>query len=162
MLRNLKRSGFNTGELLTVYKTMIRPVADYAAVVYHSSLTDEQDERLERLQNQALKCIYGPFNSARKLRREAGIQSLRLRRITLCDKFVKKALTNPRFQHWFPLKSGRMSNRLRKQAAAPYLEEKARCDRLYNSPLFFFRRRLNGKEGKTYGKRNAQYREDLL
>ena len=57
MLRNLKTSGFTTEELLTVYKTMVRPVADYGAVVYHSSLTDEQDEALDNLQNAALKCV---------------------------------------------------------------------------------------------------------
>ena len=130
----------------------------YASVVYHSSLTDEQDERLERLQTQALKCIYGPYNSARKLRQAAGIATLRSRRIHLCDKFVKKALSNPRFQHWFPLRTGRTS--LRNKQPEVYKEEKARCDRLYNSPLFFFRRRLNGKEGKTYGERNKIYRED--
>ena len=69
-LRNLKNSGFSTEELVTVYKTMIRPVADYAAVVYHSSLTDAQDEELDRLQNHALKCIFGP-HSGRKLREMA-------------------------------------------------------------------------------------------
>ena len=57
MLRNLKKSGFNSNELVTVYNTMVRPVADYAAVVYHPSLTDQQDELLENLQNTSLKCI---------------------------------------------------------------------------------------------------------
>ena len=82
---------------------MIRPVADYACVVYHSSLTDAQDEELDRLQNHALKCIYGQF-SGRKLREMAGITTLRERRETLCDKFAGKLLGNPLFLHWFPLK----------------------------------------------------------
>ena len=34
MLRNLKNSGFTSEELILVYTTMIRPVADYGAVVY--------------------------------------------------------------------------------------------------------------------------------
>ena len=41
-LRNLKNSGFSTEDLVTVYNTMIRPLADYACAVYHSSLSDEQ------------------------------------------------------------------------------------------------------------------------
>ena len=159
MLRNLKRSGFNTEELVTVYKTMIRPVADYACVVYHSSLTDEQDELLERVQAQALKCIFGPFKSGRVLRGEACIETLRSRRIVLCDKFARKSLSNPRFSHWFPVKSTRTSARAGK-CQEIFLEQKARCDRLANSPLFFFRRRLNGKEGKRYGERNRKYREE--
>ena len=157
MLRNLKRSGFSTDELTRVYKTMIRTVADYGAVVYHSSLTDEQDERLERVQSSALKCIFGPFHSARKMRGLANILTLRQRRIDLCDKFAKKSLANPRFAHWFPLKAGRTSSRTSK-VTEKFLELKARCDRLNNSPLFYFRRRLNGKEGKSYGKRNEVYR----
>ena len=90
ILRNLKKSGFNADELVHVYQSMLRPVAEYACVVFHSGLTDEQDEQIELLQNQALKCIYGPFISARKMREKAGILSLRARRIELCDMFVKK------------------------------------------------------------------------
>ena len=91
------------------------------------------------------------------MRSKSGLLSLRQRRINLCDKFAKKALSNPRFAHWFPQKTGRRSLRKTQEI---FLEEKARCDRLYNSPIFYFRRRLNGKEGKKYGQRNAQYRND--
>ena len=50
-LRNLKTNGFSCKELVRVYTTMIRPNADYACVMYHSSLTDQQDEDIDRLQN---------------------------------------------------------------------------------------------------------------
>ena len=66
---------------------MIRPVAEYGCVAYHSSITDKQDEELERLQSHALKCIYGTDQSARQLRERANIQTLRVRREELCDKF---------------------------------------------------------------------------
>ena len=132
MLRNLKNHGFNAEELLKVYKTMIRPVLDYAAPVYHASITDEHDEKL---QVQALKAIFDPRLSGRKLREKVGISTLRQRREELTFKFASKCSTNPRF-----------------------LESKARCDRLKNSPLFYFRRVLNGKIGKTYGKRYEEYR----
>ena len=158
MLRNLKRNGFTEDELIQVYRTMIRPVAEYACVVYHSTLTDQQDEELERLQSHALACIYGGGISARQMRSKADLPSLRERRIELCDKFAKKALANPRFTHWFPVKQGRSSARTGVQKE-PFLEERARCQRLFNSPLFYFRRRLNGKEGKTYGIRNEEYRK---
>ena len=46
-LRNLKNCGFTCQELVRV--TIIRLVADYRCVVYHSSLTDEQDKDLDRL-----------------------------------------------------------------------------------------------------------------
>ena len=158
-LRNLKNSGFTTEELVQVYKTLIRPIADYACAVYHSSLTDEQDETLDKLQNHALKCIFGPL-SGRKLRDLAGVTTLRERRETICDKFASKLVSNPLliFAHWFPLKQSRSRARNTGKQEL-YQEQKARCDRLKNSPLYYFRRRLNGKVGKTYGKRYEEYRQ---
>ena len=46
-LWNLKRNGFTEEELVTVYKSSIRPVVDYLDVVYHSMLTDDLDEELD-------------------------------------------------------------------------------------------------------------------
>ena len=60
---------------------MLRPVVDYGCVVYHSSLMDAQDELLERLQNHALKTIYGPGISAKKMRELSGLPTLRERRV---------------------------------------------------------------------------------
>ena len=58
ILNHLKHSGFNKEELARVYRVIVRPVADYMAVVYHSMLSDREDEIIERLQSQALKIIY--------------------------------------------------------------------------------------------------------
>lgn len=54
VLRHLRMAGFTEAELATVYKTVICPIVDYCCVVYHSMLTDEQDQQIERLQSQAL------------------------------------------------------------------------------------------------------------
>ena len=157
MLRNLKASGFSAEELIRVYKTMIRPVADYGAIVYHSSITDEQDELLDNLQNHGLKCVYGPGISAPRMRAMSDLRTLRARYQDQCDKFARKCVLILRMAKWFPLKSKRASSRLKREE---YLEVKARCDRLKNSPFHYFRRRLNGKESKQYGKCHAEYRED--
>lgn len=154
-LRHLKKIGFSQSELVEVYKTNILPIADYTDVVYHSLMTDEMDERLKNAQNGALRCIFDPRLSAQALREASGLQTLRKRRIEHVDKFAQKCVLNPRFQHLFPLNNRRRSAR----AGEKYLEEYARCDRLRNSPLFFMRRRLNGKEGKSYGERNREFRE---
>ena len=102
MLRNLKRNGFTNPELVQVYKTMIRPVAEYSCVIYHSSLKDEQDELLDNLQNHALRCIFKSEKrlSGRKLREMAGVETLRKRREDLCDKFAEKCVKNPCFSHF--------------------------------------------------------------
>ena len=91
VLRHLKRAGFTEEELARVYCTVVRPVLNYCAVVYHPMLTDEQDQAVERLQAHALKCIYGYENSYAEMREKAGVTTHRARRIALCDKFASKA-----------------------------------------------------------------------
>ena len=63
-----------------------------------------------------------------------GVTTLRQRRIESCDKFAGKLVGMQQFQDYFSLKEARASRRagVREQ----YLEKKARCDRLVNSPSF--------------------------
>ena len=90
---------------MRVYTTIIRTVIEYGAVVYHSSMTDEQDEEaVENLQNTALKMIFGSGISARKMREMSGLPTLRRRREELCDKFALKCDDMPQFSEWFKLK----------------------------------------------------------
>ena len=86
----------------------------------------------------------------------AEVKTLRQRRIDACDKFANKCLGSVRFSEWFPRKGGRTSGR----NGEKFREDYARCNRLKNTPLFFMRRRLNGKPGKVYGERNKEYREE--
>ena len=157
VLRHLKHSGFTEEELVRVYKTVVRPILDYCCVVYHPQLTDEQDQRIERLQARALKNIFGYKMKYSDMRARAELTTHRERRILLADKFAQKAANHPRYSdRWFPLREGRQGTR---RQAETYKEFTARTDRLNNTPLFYFRRRLNGKEGKRFGERNRRYRE---
>ena len=153
VLRHLKIVGFSEDELAVVYRTVVRPILDYCAVVYHPMLTDEQDQLVERLQARALKNIYGYKDSYATMGSKAGVTTHRERRIELCDKFARKAAGNCRFS-WFPAREGRLGRH-----GESYKEFQARMDRLFNLPLYYFLRRLNGKLGKTYGERNRRYRE---
>ena len=121
-------------------------------------MTDEQDDLLERQQNLILKYIYGPKISAGKMRVMSGLPTLRQRRIDICDRFAEKAKDSPRFSRWFPKKT--VGRPPRKGVVRDiYIEKYARCDRLKNSPVFYMRRRLNGKPGRSYGARNRFWRE---
>ena len=155
LLIHLAQNGFSQPDLLKIYSSMIRPIAEYCAPVFHPMLTDKEDEQIERLQSTALRYIFGFGLSYKEMRERASLQTLRSRRIKLCDNFAAKCLKNPRFSSWFP--AHKPARRSRKPLT--YREEFARCDRLRNSPLFYMRRRLNGKSGKDYGKRNSKYRD---
>ena len=157
VLYHLRRAGFTEKDLAKVYRTCLLPILEYCSVVFHPMMKDEQDQAVERLQSAALRCIYGYSTSYARMRELAEVQTLRHRRIEASDKFAKNCLGHSRFSAWFPAKAvGRRSMR----KGDEYLEEFARCNRLKNTPLFYMRRRLNGKEGKSYGSRNAKYRNE--
>ena len=156
-LRHLGQLGFSQEDLVKVYCSLLLPIADYCGPAYHSMTTDIHDQELEGAQTEALRAIYGYGQSARKLRQRAGVDTLRERRIAATDKFASKCLNSPRFCTWFPLKTGRVSTR----TGEKYQEFFAKSERLKNSPLYYMRRRLNGKEGKIYGERNKMYRQNL-
>ena len=47
-----------TTDLMYYYQTVIRPVTEYACVVWHSSLTKGQANQLESIQRRAMKLIF--------------------------------------------------------------------------------------------------------
>ena len=81
-----------------VYKSNIRSCIEFCSVVYHSLLTGDQAARIEGLQYQALKCIYGVGESYRSLRERAGLDLLGERREKISDRFMDKSLRGG-FEH---------------------------------------------------------------
>ena len=157
ILYHLRRVGFSSTELVIVYKSMIRSLADYCCPAYHSLMTDIQDQQMERTQVGALRSIFGYEMTATCLRAEANVTTLRDRRIRLTDNFANKCLESERFKKWFPENDSRRSGRQSER----FKEFFAKNDRLRDSPLYYMRRRLNGKPGKEYGERNRKYRENF-
>ena len=129
-----------------MYKSSIRPVAEYAAAVFHPMLTDEQSKRIERQQNQALKFVFGHKISASKMRKKANIDSLQDRRKNTCAKFAKKTQENPRFKDWFPERPAPAYERRKEGRYRKFEEKTCKTQRCFNSPLYYYRRVLNGAE----------------
>ena len=89
-------------ELIKVYTSMVRPVAEYVTVVWHSSITKEQARELEKQQALAMKNIVGLDLSERKMREDLKIKTLHSRREKSVKKFATKCVNSERFTHWFP------------------------------------------------------------
>ena len=87
-LAKLRKKGLPTEKLVKAYTSLIRPVVEYASPVWHSSITVEQSERLERQQGQALKNIFGVGLSMSKMCDKAAIPTLRSRREKAGLKFI--------------------------------------------------------------------------
>lgn len=141
-LRHLRKSGFKQPELVKVYTAMIRPVAEYCSCVFHTLITEDESKRLDHFESQCLKNIFGRRLSYRAMLKKAEIVSLSTRRMEAFDKFAEKAAASPRFRKWFPTYHSRANNN---RNTMLYKEYHAKTDRLYYSPLFVMRRRMNGK-----------------
>ena len=128
--------------------SLVLPVLDYTSVVYHSMLTVTQEQQLEHLQKLALKIIYGMFEANYEdLLAKAGIPTLKQRRLGFVDGFISKALKHPVYSSWFQEKQF-VHYDLRRELI--YEENYARTKRLFQSPLFYFRRRLNHTSRVSY------------
>ena len=79
-LYHLKKNGFKKEELVKVYESMIRPVAEYCSVAFDSFITQADSDELERVQSQALKIIFGFSHSYRSLLDMSGLIKLYERR----------------------------------------------------------------------------------
>ena len=141
LLRNLKKAKVSNEDLSKLYHVLVVPVLDYAAVVYHYLLTGEQASELERLQATALRIIWGFKKSYAELLELSNSDTLYDRRLKLVDGFLAKVVKSDQFrEEWFRTKDFHHVN-LRRELF--YEERFARTERLYSSPLYSMRRRLN-------------------
>ena len=103
LLIHMHQHHYTTQELVKAYKTLVRPIAEYCSIVFHSMLNDRQDKEIEKLQATALRYIYGYGIAYAKMRANSNLDTLRQRRINACDKFAASCLSSDRFRGWFPI-----------------------------------------------------------
>ena len=90
-LQQLKRAAMSTDDLMYYYQSVVRPVTEYACVVWHTGLTQGQSKLLESIQRRAMKIIFGS-NSDAVLRTLNSLPSLSERREQLTKQFFKSLL----------------------------------------------------------------------
>ena len=105
-------------------------------MVWHSSLTQENIEDLERVQKTAVKIILGSnYKGYEEGLRQLGLETLDKRREQLCLNFAKKCVKNERLQHMFPLKTKSHSMKTRKPEK--FKVYKANNERYKNSAIIY-------------------------
>ena len=140
MLRTLKRFGFNTFELITVYRGYIRPIIEYADVIWHSSLTLKQSQTLESIQRRACKIIlsseYVSYVHALEI---CDLDLLSAWRETHCLNFARSPLKSERTKMLIPPPPGRQEihgKQLRNSTNITQL--RARTNRFTQSPIPYY------------------------
>lgn len=84
----LKRSGLSNKDLITCYTSIVRPVLEYAAPVFHSNLTKEQSHKIEGIQKRIMKIVYRD-TTYREALRQSSLPTLEERREMLTKSFFK-------------------------------------------------------------------------
>ena len=145
VIRRLANVKVNRDRLKNIYCSIVRSSLEYSSVTYGPMLTQYQKNRLEGIQKNCLRSIYGFDKSYDQLLQESGLETLTSRRTRTVRKFAEKTANNPQFSHWFTLNDNRFSQR----SSNIYKEYYARSDRLYRSPMYEMRRQLNNSEKET-------------
>ena len=126
-------------DLKKLYCVLVRSILEYSAVTYTTQISKYQSNRLENVQKQCLKTMYGYDKTYEQLLQCSGLESLKDRRNKLFQNFAQKIVKNPNYADLFPLNNSIQNTRRPKV----YREIFAKTDRLYNSPLYAMRRFLN-------------------
>jgi len=122
-LKRLKRAGLPADRLAHWYTSVIRPVLEYCAVVWHHGLSKNQSESIEAIQRRALRIVYPitasmPYWAALHY---ADLPSLSERRDKLCRDFFKKLRDPSSCIHHLlpPARDSDLTSRLRRASIYP-------------------------------------------
>ena len=138
-LKLLKRSGMSSADLVHYYKSIVRPILEYACPVWQSSITANQRNQLESVQKRALYIISGsdPLANYQQLCEQFNIDTVSFRLDLLARKFFNKMCqTNDCLHRLLPSeRCGETISKLRRHDALPGII--CRTDRFAKSFLPF-------------------------
>ena len=144
ILRRVSSFGAPVEDLKDIYILFVRSLLEQSAVVWHSSLTKENEQDLERVQKNALRIILkNNYQTYKKALIRLGMETLNERRQKLCLNFAQKCVKNPRTTHMFPenIKTHDMKTR----KGNIFQVQNAVSERLKKSPIIFMQNLLNSQ-----------------
>ena len=142
ILRKLYSFKIPVKDLVLIYIIYIRSLLEQSCIVWHSSLTEYDSTRLERVQKVSLRIIlkdsYGCYEDALH---QTELETLKERRTKLCLKFARSSLKNTFTCTMFPENEVNIFNTRHHEK---YKVQFARTFRLYQSAVPYMQRLLNG------------------
>ena len=103
MLTKLKHTGVKTQDLVEIYSIFIRSRAEYMSVVWHSSLTVEEANKIANIQKTCLKVFLGDtYTDYKSSLERLQIQELSVRREACCLSFARKSVRTSLTAAMFP------------------------------------------------------------
>ena len=145
LLRKVASFGVGTGDLKHIYILFIRSLLEQSATVWHSSLSAENSNDIERVQKTALRVILGDqFKTYKNALTILNLDSLWERRDFLCLNFALKSAKNPKTSHMFPINE--KEHIMTKRNVEMYKVQQTNTVRLQNSSIIYMQNLLNKHE----------------
>ena len=142
MITKLKYVGTRTEDLIDIYILFIRSIIEYCSVAFHSSLTQIQEQKLERIQKTCLRVILGDMYISYEAALEmSGLETLKQRREKRCLNFSLKCLKHPKNSRLFPKNDRRFGQN--QQTREAFYVNWARTQRYKESAIPYCQRLLN-------------------
>ena len=148
LLRRVASFGTPSKDLRELYFIFVRSILEQSATVWHSSLTQENANDLERVQKSALRIILGErYKSYKEGLAQLEIETLAERREILCLNFALKCVKNERMKTMFPVNEKLHSMKTRNEDK--FKVQFANTGRLQTSPKIYMQKLLNENEEKN-------------
>ena len=145
LLRKVASFSTPIEDLKTIYILFVRSILEQSATVWHSSLTQENINDLERIQKSAVKVILGEnFNTYESGLARLNLETLASRREQLCLSFAIKCVKNPKLTHMFP--TNEKPHEMKTRNVDKFKIQFANTGRLQNSPIIYMQKLLNENE----------------
>lgn len=145
MLKLLKHFNLPRDDLVTIFSGFVRPLAEYAAPVWHPGLKSDECAALERIQKRACKIIMGKqYTTYDEALGVCDLYPLITRREQLCLNFFKSLMKSDKFSGWVPPTRGSVHKR-NLRGANKLSTQKCNTTRCKNSPMVYMTDLWNNK-----------------
>ena len=142
LLRKVASFGTSQTELKEVYILYIRSLIEQSAVVWHSSLTEDNRNDLERIQKTACKIILGDqFKHYEQALLQLDLDNLHDRRTLLCLNFARKSCKNPKTSIMFP--RNHKKHKMETRSPEDFQAQHANTERLLKSSIIYMQNLMN-------------------
>ena len=131
-------------DLLKIYERVLRPSAEYSSVIYNTLIPSYISDKLELVQRQAMKIIFGHGTDCNKLYSEGVIETLKSRREKRTLSFALKAAASPRYGPLWFKETPHTEREVRQTTRLMYIENRCRTELGRNNQISYMTRQLNG------------------
>ena len=141
-LRKIASFGASVSDMKDIYILFVRSLLEQSGTVWHSSLSQQNINDLERVKKSATKIILGNnYTGYKNSLLKLDILSLSERREQLCLQFALKCTRNPRAKHMFS--ENMKIHEILTRKPQKYFVQHANTIKLQNSSIIYMQHLLN-------------------